>query len=1025
MSAALTRIWGCDVGGAIDTEGEIERLHAMFAAHFAQVRATRADAPLYLLEHGFEGADLTHMMVVVRSALGRHRIESGWWTGHSLPLLIAATEIGYVYRGTGTDFWPLFAERLVDVSLGDRAALSTLFRRWAAKLGLVQPPDSPWNQAFCHIAWPVLHAILPIELHQPLARALRDVRAHLDLSGSDAALLAPVRNRAQLAGGVRLIGWLEDQHTAAAVIRQFLKPSGEHGIAASALRRIATDLARDETANAALREARKRQKALEAQPKARSRRRVEVGPRLAPLVLRRVEQQLTLALKIPQMEQAVRESARSALDALRWRAYLWGEGRPVPGRNIFSDFPLSLQIDALPAADAPLFPDVASLPLAQEAKDFLSSLRVATTAPILFSDFSDDGDALQRSSTSIANSGHCIMLVGAEQIAPPQAQALGRVAGLRAYRLDVADTANHAWLASLGFAARQISRFAWIGDAEIEQHRPVRRYRTGSFVAFELSNAGGPCEVKLVAPDGTQSSLAASDHLLAGFAVEVPGLYRLRYGAGEEQAFEVVQAEDDMRLLSVDIDAGSGSTSDLADRQVTLRFDSAAVVQEADLELALRCDGRLVNRVQDILPDTPCRLDGDHPIWERLLDRDTVEQLLNARRAEICVTVTGLLAASFAFEQVTAPFGWIRQSDGRLTASDESGELTVFAASPQHPLALAEASGTLALDDVLLLRAGHGRALQAGGFCTGPRIWRTGDTQFARKPDRLLRQFESTRESTVDGRGVVDALIGWAAAGVDHPVTQYRRGQIVRQLESWMIEQLCGDAWAAQEAALAERRGTTFVGAFLNACARLGIGYCDVGLSRGQRALLDRILFRLIEARSLPITLKISREPIDEDLGLGLDDLFNDGYAALCEEIESVGDTCPFSPDDDIDVGEVSENWDRALRAAASEAALIGLVDLLRPLDAGDTLSLADFETMLPDDVVDLLADWISKSRPTHHARAWNRDLVESAYWLFAKPAVAARLSWKAATERLLADSFSARAIRYAALRAGAGRPAE
>jgi hypothetical protein len=1013
------------MGEAIDSDAEIERLHAMFAAHFAEVRATRADAPLYLLEHGFEGKDLAHVMGAVRSALGRHRVESGWWTGHPLPLLIAATEIGYAYRGTGTDFWPIFAERLVYVSVGDRAALSTLFRRWAAKLGLAQPPDSPWNLAFCHIAWPVLHAILPIELHQPLARTLRDVRAHLDLSESDAALLAPVRNRAQLAGGVRLMGWLEDQPTAAAVIRQFLQPSGEHGIATSALTRIAADLARDATANAALREARKRQKALEVQPKARSRRRVEVGPRFAPLVLRRVEQQLTLALKIPQMDQATRESARSALDALRWRAYLWGEGRPVPGRNIFSDFALSFQIDALPAADVPLFPDVASLPLAQEAKDFLGSLRVATTSPLLFSDFGDDGDALQRSLTNISDSDHCIMLVGAEQVAPPQAEALGRVAGLRAYRLDVADTTNHSWLASLGFAVRQTSRFNWIGDAEIEQHRPIRRYRMGSFVAFEISSAGRSCDAKLITPDGSQSTIAGSDRLLAGFVVKEPGLYRLRYGAGEEQAFEVVQAEDDMRLLSVDIDAGSGSTSDLADRQVTLRFDSATIVQEADLELALRCDGRLVSRVQDILPDTPCRLNGDHLIWERLLDRDAVEQLLNARRAEICVTVTGLLATSFAFEQVTAPFDWIRQSDGRLTASDERGELTVFAARPQHPLALEEASRSNVGDDILLMRAGHSHALQAGGICIGPRIWRTGETQFARKPDRLLRQFQGASKSTVGAREIVDALIGWAAARVDHPVTQYRRGQVVRQLEGWMIEQLCGEVWAAQETALAERRGTSFVGAFLKACAHLGIGYCDVGLSRGQGALLDRILTRLIEARSLPITLEISREPIDEDMGLALDGLFNDGYAALCDEIESVGDTCPFSPDDDIDVGEVSENWDRALRTAASEASLIDLVDLLRPLDAADTLSLADFETMLPDDVVDLLADWIGKNRPTHHARAWNQDLVESAYWLFAKPSVAARLSWKAATERLLADGFSARAIRYAALRAGAGRPVE
>lgn len=1007
------------------SDAEIEQLHTFLTAHFINLRAARHNAPLYLLEHAVEGDNLAQLIATVRASLTRHRIESGWWGSQPLPLLVAATEIGYVYRGTGTDFWPIFAERLGDATFGDRAALSALFRRSSAKLGLAQPPDSPWNLAFCHIAWPVLHAILPIELHRPLARTLRDVRAHLELSGSDAALIARVRNRAQLTGGIRLIAWLEDHYTAAAVIRHFLQPSGDDGIASSALRRIATDLARDESANTALREARKRQKALEAQPRQRTRRRAEIEPKFAPLILRMVEQRLALALKIPQMEQGARDAARSALDAMRWRAFLWGDGRPVPGRNIFSDFPLPLQVDALPTPEVPLIAEVAALPIAQETKDFLGSLRVATTAPILFSDFNDEGDALQRSGAAISDSGHCIVLVGPAQIAPPDAEQLGRVAGLRGYRLDAASPANQAWLASLGFAVRQTTRFSWIGDVEIEQHRPIRRFPMGSFIAFELNAPGGNCEARLTTPDAKLSILTGAETLMAGLTATDPGLYRLRYGAGEEQLFEVIAAEDDISLLTVDIDAGTASTADLADRQITLRFDSAATVQEAELELTLSCDGRGAKTVREILPDTPCRLGGEHIIWDHLLDNDTVERLLSARRAELRITVTGLLEASFAFEQVTAPFAWSKQADGQLVASDESGILSIFAAQPERPLMLAAATSSTTVDDIRLFRAGHDRPWQAGGYCVGPRIWRGGDAPRARKPDRLLRQFDSDRDRAADGRGTVDALIGWAAAGVDHPVTQFRRGQVVRQLEAWMVEQLCGGAWAEQEAALAERKGRSFVGAFLAACARLRVGYCDVQMSRAQRALLDRILIRLIGARALPITLEASREPIDEGFGVALDEVFYDAYVALADDIESVGDMCPFDLDDDVDVGEVSENWDRALRAAAREAALIELVDLLRPLDAGDTLSLADFESMLPDDVVDLLHDWISKNRPAYHARQWNRDLVESAYWLFARPAVAARLSWKAATERLLADSFSARAIRYAALRAGTSRAVE
>lgn len=166
-------------------------------------------------------------------------------------------------------------------------------------------------------------------------------------------------------------------------------------------------------------------------------------------------------------------------------------GRPVPGRNIFSDFPLPLQVDDLPGPDVALFGDLNALPLAQEAKDFLGSLRVATAAPLLFSDFGDSGEALQRSTSGVSDSGHCIVLVGPSSTAPPSAEHLGKVASLRAYRLDVADPTSKAWLAALGFAVRQTTSFTWIGDAEIEQHRPVRRFRSGSLIAFEVSTPNG------------------------------------------------------------------------------------------------------------------------------------------------------------------------------------------------------------------------------------------------------------------------------------------------------------------------------------------------------------------------------------------------------------------------------------------------------------------------------------------------------------------------------------------------------
>jgi hypothetical protein len=540
-------------------------------------------------------------------------------------------------------------------------------------------------------------------------------------------------------------------------------------------------------------------------------------------------------------------------------------------------------------------------------------------------------------------------------------------------------------------------------------------------VAFELNAPSGSCDTILICPDGAESTLTSTGTILAGFSASEKGLYRLKFSGGEEVAFEIVDDDDDPNIIKIDIDAGSRATSDLADRKVTLRFNSIASVQEAEIQLTLLCDGRVERHVQDILPDTPCRIDGSHSIWERLLDTDTVERLLGSRRAELFVEVSGLLKTSFAFDQVVAPFAWAKRPDGTMAAYDETGELMIFATTPEHPTKPSSTSGSVPEFDIQLLRAGRDQPSQAGGICIGSGTWRAGDALAVKRPERLMRQFSGESNNAVYGRDMVDALISWSAATVDNPVIQYRRGQIVRELENWLIEQFCGTAWSKQEQALNARRETSFIRSFLSACAQLGIGYGDVVVSASHDSHLNRILVRLIKTSGVFKKIEIDREPISEDIAIKLDDIFNEAYTLLYEELVAQGEPCSFDPDKDVDVGEISENWERAIARATSAEALPEMVALLRPLDAGDALSMADFEAMPPDEVIDLLDAWITKNSPAHHARNWNRDLVEAAYWLFTRPALVARLPWTTVTERLLADSFTARAIRYAALRAGSG----
>ena len=416
----------------------------------------RKPLPIYVFEHGLAPADLGRLLSVVRGCLRVHDINSGWWTKRSLPLLVAATEIGYDYAGTGTDFWPKFADRLSVTGHVDRQALSAMFACAAAHYSMAVPSDTPWNRAFCHIAWPILHSIMPRELHYPFAPCLNEVRIRLDLSGDDLSLIAPIRQRAKFYPGTRLLAWLETPAPADAITRFFLGAIQVSGLNELALGRIAADLGKDQAASAALQSARRRQKVLENEPARRSRTRTG-GPeaRIAMLVLRQIDQQWSLALKLPQMEQELRATTRDALDAIRWRPQLGLQGRPLAARNLFSDYPIVLTLAKLPASSDPILPVLDALPISQEAQSFLGGLRIQSGPPLLFADADGSGDYNQLLASAVTSNRRYLLLVddGAPP-APSSAAAIGRIAGLRAFAVDATHNEGRTWLLSMGIMVR-------------------------------------------------------------------------------------------------------------------------------------------------------------------------------------------------------------------------------------------------------------------------------------------------------------------------------------------------------------------------------------------------------------------------------------------------------------------------------------------------------------------------------------------------------------------------------------------
>jgi hypothetical protein len=465
---------------------------------------------------------------------------------------------------------------------------------------------------------------MPRELHRPYARCLSEIRVRLDLDSEDAELLAPIRQHARFYAGSRLLAWLETPRAAAAITRHFLGKPDATTLDPVALARTSADLDKDQAATSALSSARRRQKALEAVPPRRGRgRAAEPELRNAPLVLRRSDQYWSLAIKLPQMEDGLRATTREALDALRWRALFWGQGRPVAARSLFSDHPIPISCIELPPPSAPILADLADLPIALDAQLFLGSLRIQSGLPLLFTDADATGDYHQLLTAAATIDRRYVLIAADGAPLPPHAvQRLGRVAGCQVLGLDTADEEIRIWLSRLGIVVREYASFAWLGAPEIEQHRPVRRFCVGDLLVFETRRSSGLSnKVTILDPDKIETTVNGDDHLIAAFTPTTHGRNSIDYGGDELMAFDVVDTPEQEMLLSMRLEASLGSIGKLVSKSVALRFESSWSVQEVDLEVRITSHGPTLARATTILPDTPCRIPADHAIWADLVGR--------------------------------------------------------------------------------------------------------------------------------------------------------------------------------------------------------------------------------------------------------------------------------------------------------------------------------------------------------------------------------------------------------------------
>lgn len=148
---------------------QLPALQQELEARFGRLAEERAgDRRIFALEHGLS-IDVAALAGELSKQLQYGTPNNACW----LAWVVFATEVGYDYAGA--EYWQTFKERLPAWGMVDtpksRSRISVWFRRFANTYNGVRPSGT-WARQFRIIAWPITHAILPLDLQYQFAKSL-------------------------------------------------------------------------------------------------------------------------------------------------------------------------------------------------------------------------------------------------------------------------------------------------------------------------------------------------------------------------------------------------------------------------------------------------------------------------------------------------------------------------------------------------------------------------------------------------------------------------------------------------------------------------------------------------------------------------------------------------------------------------------------------------------------------------------------------------------------------------------------
>ncbi len=1002
---------------------KLQALHDQLSNRFDTILQVRSpEHPVYFIEHGLDPDALRSLRDAVICGLQASPwLRSEWWCSRSLPLLACASELGYEYCGSGTQYWPLLEENLgrhFDFDM--RAALHYHFEQAAVRWRGCQPPDNGWAETFCHIAWPITHSVLPRDLHRPFVESLRDLRVQVRNEDDD-RLFAELFRKAPDSGSSRYRSWLLNREPAVSLARSLLGGPTTQTTPSLSLEifdRIVADIRKDRASHRILRQARSQQRVTV--PRTRSEKLAATARPTRPahwasLVLRLCDNRWRLEGELPLLPVSLRKSLKQPLQG-RWRPVPWGlsDAEPIPRQAILlsSPFPLGYSLLARVSSETSFLTGFEDLELSVDELAMLQSVRFRLDRPLLFGSL-EDGTAHQLISHGRPEC-ECFALVSAEE-SLPQLEGVSPLAksisGAQILRVDLTNESVRVWL---GLGARTESKsvreWQWLEPASLAPTAGVSRYLKADALALSIGSGDG-LSIQWSRDNVRQGRLALSAGSLVTLPGEELGRYVVELLAGEERIdrreYEVIEIdpyEREHAVCSMELLGDGPSREDftqqrlvkeLLQQRLTLEIASPRRICDVMVTLRIVETGTSVGATLDALP---ARFGPKDPIWEQLLKSAAAAGSLEGIELTLEVCVGRLAKRSWRLESEADELWWELTSDGTPVPLSDADRYRVVSRPLDRLLA------DPVPDDVVSPRLLLARRKRDGYLAHFDAMYRTDSRSTwpseLEMPRRLLRQFDDSEDGT-GLRRLVEVYLQVSCARTDNLVAEWMRRGHAATLRKWILTVCCGSRWEHLLEEVEHVESMDPVRMFWDQALQLRAGFpreMPESLEAASDAWFERaredLQIRLPEGwwhGPIPRLSNTDGESLDEvfQKALGRSDYYTE-----------------------------TESFQKALRATCWKLNGDRLADLIQPAIGGDELLEMPLFGMSVSELQRELILWRKRHLRGLPSRiAWDGDQLGSWLALLLQPSALRRHPWEDVLRSILADQPVARAGAFAVWR--------